>query len=72
MKLKIEIDSDDLTVYTSAKEDTELAKEFIKFADDCTIIEEAINRDLITDILDELNTNDLEIVLRKFEYILKE
>ena len=72
MKLKIEIDSNDLTDYTSAKEDTELAKEFIKFADDYTIIEEAINRDLITDILEELNTNDLEIVLRKFEYILKE
>lgn len=72
MKLKIEIDSSDLTDYTTAKEDTELAKEFIKFADDYTIIEEAISRDLITDILEELDTNDLEIVLRKFEYIFKE
>ena len=72
MKIKVDIDIDDLTKYTSNQEDKEIAKHFISEATDEDIVNEAINRCLVEDVLDELNESTIEEIFGKYGFVRKE
>ena len=69
MELKITIDTDILTQYTSLKEDEKLGAEFIKYATDEVVVKEIIDRNLIEEVLGELSESQLEILLNSLGYI---
>lgn len=70
MKLRVEIDSEELLKYTTAREDSELAEELIGNAKDEVIIEEVFNRQLVSDVLDRMNMRELEEMLAEYGFYL--
>lgn len=72
MKIKIDIDTDDLLRYTSSKEDEEIAKEIISRARDEDVVNEVIDRCLVEDVLDELNESTIEEIFGKYGFVRKE
>ena len=72
MKIKIDIDTDDLFKYTSYQEDEEIAKEIISKARDEDVVNEVIDRCLVEDVLDELNESTIEEIFGKYGFVRKE
>ena len=72
MKIKIEIDSSCLTEYTSRDENRELAEELIENASDAAIVEEALSRDIVEDILDRMTEQQREKLFELYGYEQKE
>ena len=72
MKIKIDIDIDDLLRYTSFEEDKEIAKKFISEARDEDVVNEVIDRCLVENVLDELNESTIEEIFGKYGFIRKE
>ena len=68
MKIKIDIDTDDLLIYTSFKEDQEFAKQFLSYATDEDIINELLYRNLVSDAVDELSECEKEDLFSKYGY----
>lgn len=67
MKLKIEIDSDKLTQYTSREEDAMLADELIENASDAALVEEVVSRDIAEDVLDRLTKQKREELFKLYQ-----
>lgn len=72
MKIKVEIDIDDLTKYTSYQEDAEIAKHFISEARDEDVVNEVIDRCLVENVLDELKESTIEEIFGKYGFVRKE
>lgn len=72
MKLKIEIDSEDLFRFTTAREDREFIKEMVENASDDVLVDEIISRELVSDVLNELTEKELEELLAEYGYIKEE
>ena len=72
MKIKIDIDIDDLLRYTSYEEDKEIAKKFISEARDEDVVNEVIDRCLVEDVLNELNESTLDEIFEKYGFVRKE
>lgn len=72
MKIKVEIDSEDLLRFTTPREDREFIKEMLENASDEDLVNEIINRELVSDVLNELNERELEELLAEYEYIKEE
>lgn len=68
MKLRVEIDSKELLKYTTAREDSELAEELIGNVKDEVIIEEVLNRHLVSDVLDSIDVRELEEMLAEYGF----
>ena len=68
MKIKIEIDSSQLTDYTSISEDQKLADEFIGRASDGKIISEALSRQLVEEIVDGLTPMERDKLFDLYGY----
>lgn len=72
MKLKVEIDSEDIFRFTTASEDEQLAKEMLYNVKDEDLVNEIISRELISDVLNELTEKELEELLAEYGYIKEE
>lgn len=72
MKVKIEIDTSDITRFTSYKEDSEIAKEFLEHASEKDLINEVISRNLTIDLLDELTEHERALIFSHYGYEEKE
>ena len=72
MKIKIDIDIDDLLRYTSFEEDKEIAKKFISEARDEDVVNEVIDRCLVENVLDELNESTIEEIFGKYGFVREE
>lgn len=72
MKIKVEIDSEDILRFTTASEDEQLVKEMLENASDKVLVDEIISRELVSDVLDELNERELEELLAEYGYIKEE
>lgn len=72
MKIKVEIDSEDLLRFTTASEDRQFIKEMVENASDEVLVDEIISRELVSDVLDELNERELEKLLAEYGYIKEE
>lgn len=68
MKVKVEIDSDDIFNYTTSKENYEIADSIIARASDDALIEEVLERDLAFKILNKLDDSELEEIYKEFFY----
>lgn len=68
MQIKIEIDSSCLTEYANRDESRELAEELIENASDGAIVEEALSRDIVEDILDRLSEQQREKLFVLYGY----
>lgn len=58
MKIKVEIDTDDLFDYTSSKEDEEIAKEILPKASNEALIDEVVDRKLGDDVFAQLSKEE--------------
>lgn len=72
MKIKVEIDSEDLLRFTTASEDRQFIKEMVENASDEVLVDEIISRELVSDVLNELNERELEKLLAEYGYIKEE
>lgn len=72
MKLKVEIDSEDLFKYTTAAEDEQLAKEMLYSIKDGDLVNEILSREIVSDVLDELNERELEQLLAEYGFVKEE
>ena len=72
MKIKVEIDSEDLFRFTTRSEDEQFIKEMLENASDEVLIDEIISRELVSDVLNELNERELEELLAEYKYIKEE
>lgn len=72
MKIKVEIDSEDLLRFTTASEDRQFIKEMVENASDEVLVDEIISRELVSDVLDELTEIELEELLAEYGYIKEE
>lgn len=72
MKIKVEIDSEDLLRFTTASEDEQFIKEMLENASDKVLVDEIISRELVSDVLNELNERELEELLAEYGYIKEE
>ena len=72
MKIKVEIDSEDLLRFTTASEDRQFIKEMVENASDEVLVDEIISRELVSDVLNELNERELEELLAEYGYIKEE
>lgn len=69
MKIKVEIDSEDLLKYTSAHEDRELAKELMYNLKDEDLVNEVLSREIVSDVLDELSERELEEIMAEYGFV---
>lgn len=72
MKIKVEIDSEDLLRFTTASEDRQFIKEMVENASDDVLVDEIISRELVSDVLNELTEKELEELLAEYGYIKEE
>lgn len=72
MKVKVEIDTDDLLLGMTRSETEAFADELIFRATDDAIVEEVIERDLMDGILDILGEGVLIALLEPYGFIKKE
>ena len=72
MKIKVEIDSEDLLKFTTASEDEQLAKEMLGNASDDVLVDEIFKRMLVYDVLNELTEKEREETFAEYGYIKKE
>ena len=72
MKIKVEIDSKDLLMFTTQSEDREFIKEMVENASDDVLVDEIISRELVSDVLNELTEKELEETFAEYGYIKKE
>lgn len=72
MKIKVEIDSKDLLMFTTQSEDREFIKEMVENASDDVLVDEIISRELVSDVLNELTERELEELLAEYGYIKEE
>lgn len=72
MKIKVEIDSEDLLRFTTASEDRQFIKEMVENASDEVLVDEIISRELVSDVLNELTEKELEELLAEYGYIKEE
>lgn len=72
MKIKVEIDSEDLLRFTTASEDEQFIKEILENASDKVLVDEIFKRMLVYDVLNELNERELEELLAEYGYIKEE
>lgn len=72
MKIKVEIDSEDLLKFTTVSEDEQLAKEMLNNVKDEDLVNEIISRELVSDVLNELTERELEELLAEYGYIKEE
>lgn len=72
MKIKVEIDSEDLLRFTTASEDEQLAKEMLYNVKNEDLVNEIISRELVSEILNELNERELEELLAEYGYVKEE
>ena len=54
MKILVDFDTDNLLSNTTAEQDKEIIAEFIDKADDATLVNEVIDRELYDDLLGEI------------------
>ena len=69
MKVKVEIDTDDILEFTSRYEESEIANSFLDKTSDEALVSEVVSRGLIEEVLDEVNPDDR---LRIINYYLTE
>lgn len=72
MKIKVEIDSEDLLRFTTASEDEQFIKEMLENASDKVLVDEIFKRMLVYDVLNELTEKELEELLAEYGYIKEE
>lgn len=72
MKIKVEIDSEDLLGFTTASEDEQFIKEMLENASDKVLVDEIFKRMLVYDVLNELTEKELEELLAEYGYIKEE
>lgn len=72
MKIKVEIDSEDLLKFTTAKEDEQLAKEMVENASDEILVDEIVKRMLVYDVLNELTEKERKETFAEYGYIKEE
>lgn len=58
MKVKVEIDTDDLFEYTTSKEDEEIANEILPKASNEALIDEVVDRKLGDDVFAQLSKEE--------------
>ena len=58
MKVKVEIDTDDLFDYTTSKEDEEIANEILPKASNEALIDEVVDRKLGDDVFAQLSKEE--------------
>lgn len=72
MKIKVEIDTRDLLMFTTSKEDKEFASEFLTYASDDDLIQEFNSRGLLSDVIDELSDKDKDSLFGEYGYVKQE
>ena len=72
LKVKIEIDPSDLTRFTSAKEDREIARLFMDNLTDDDVVEMVKDKGLFREVLDEIAEGELEKILSDYGYYKKD
>lgn len=72
MKVKVEIDVEDIFDNTTAAEDKKILRQMVERCDDATLVDEVISRELFEDVLRELSEDQLREMLNDFGYELKE
>lgn len=72
LKVKIEIDPSDLTMFTTAKEDREIARLFMDNLTDDDVVEMVKDKGLFREVLDEIAEGELEKILSDYGYCKKD
>jgi hypothetical protein len=72
MKIKVEIDSEDILRFTTASEDEQFIKEMLENVSDEILVDEIFKRMLIYDVLSELTEKELEETFAEYGYIKEE